>query len=198
MRKSEPADKAGLYGALTVELQQDVVENLMHRQLDGRSSAPRLEVRQDKYLKLLNTQTRWNPLPMLTLRHFACQSRRILPQMTRFPRTQCSCGLATDSGILKTRNQLFKNLAEEEDFTVRYTALIDHYGMAATRNNRGVSNENGSVESSHRYLKEALEQALLLRGHRDFEDRLAITPISSAACLANSGWVCATWPAGVS
>jgi len=67
----------------------------------------------------------------------------------------------------------FKNLVEEQDFTVRYTALLDHYGMAGTRNNRGVSHENGSVESSHRYLKEALEQALLLRGHRDFEDRLA-------------------------
>jgi hypothetical protein len=45
--------------------------------------------------------------------------------------------------------------------------------MAGTRNNRGVSNENGSVESSHRYLKEAIEQALLLRGHRDFDDRSA-------------------------
>jgi hypothetical protein len=67
----------------------------------------------------------------------------------------------------------FKNLTEEQDFTVRYTALLDHYGMAGTRNNRGVSNENGSVESSHRYLKEAMEQALLLRGHRDFEDRAA-------------------------
>jgi hypothetical protein len=67
----------------------------------------------------------------------------------------------------------FKNLAQEEDFTVRYTALLDHYGMAGTRNNRGVSHENGSVESSHRYLKEAIEQALLLRGHRDFEDRAA-------------------------
>ena len=43
--------------------------------------------------------------------------------------------------------------------------------MAGTRNNRGVSNENGSVESSHRYLKGAIEQALLLRGHRDFDDR---------------------------
>jgi hypothetical protein len=67
----------------------------------------------------------------------------------------------------------FKNLAEEEDFTARYTALLEHYGMAGTRNNRGVSHENGSVESSHRYLKEAIEQALLLRGHRDFEDRAA-------------------------
>ena len=67
----------------------------------------------------------------------------------------------------------FKNVAEEADFTVRYTALLEHYGMAGTRNNRGVSHENGSVESSHRYLKEAIEQALLLRGHRDFEDRVA-------------------------
>jgi hypothetical protein len=65
----------------------------------------------------------------------------------------------------------FKNLTEEKDFTARYTGLLDHYGMAGTRNNRGVSHENGSVESSHRYLKEAIEQALLLRGHRDFEDR---------------------------
>jgi hypothetical protein len=65
----------------------------------------------------------------------------------------------------------FKNLAEEEDFTARYTALLDHYGMAGTRNNRGLSHENGSVEASNRYLKEAIEQALLLRGHRDFEDR---------------------------
>ena len=67
----------------------------------------------------------------------------------------------------------FKNLTEEHDFTVRYTSLLDHYGMAATRNNRGLGHENGSVESSHRFLKEALEQALLLRGHRDFDDRAA-------------------------
>jgi hypothetical protein len=66
----------------------------------------------------------------------------------------------------------FKNLAEEEDFTLRYTALLEHYGMAGTRNNRGLSHENGSVESPNRHLKEAIEQALLLRGHRDFEDRL--------------------------
>jgi hypothetical protein len=65
----------------------------------------------------------------------------------------------------------FKNLAEEQDFTVRYTALLEHYTLDGTRNNRGVSHENGSVESSHRYLKEAIDQALLLRGHRDFADR---------------------------
>ncbi|TCF97037.1 hypothetical protein BZM26_33935, partial [Paraburkholderia strydomiana] len=33
--------------------------------------------------------------------------------------------------------------------------------------------KNGSVESSHRHLKKAIDQALILRGHRDFADRAA-------------------------
>ena len=67
----------------------------------------------------------------------------------------------------------FKNLHDEADFTVRYAALLAHYGMGGTRNNRGQGHENGSVESSHRYLKQAIDQALMLRGHRDFADRAA-------------------------
>lgn len=67
----------------------------------------------------------------------------------------------------------FKNLTEQEDFTVRYMGLLEHYEMVGTRNNRGQSHENGSVESSHRHLKEAIGQGLLLRGHRDFDDRAA-------------------------
>jgi len=67
----------------------------------------------------------------------------------------------------------FRNLQEEEDFTVRYAALLEHYGMEGTRNNRGMGHENGSVESSHRYLKDQVDQALELRGHRDFADRAA-------------------------
>jgi len=64
----------------------------------------------------------------------------------------------------------FKNLREQEDFTTRYESLLEHYGMEGTRNNRGQGHENGSVESAHRYLKEAVDQALMLRGHRDFDD----------------------------
>jgi hypothetical protein len=77
----------------------------------------------------------------------------------------------------------FKNLTEAEDFTVRYAALLAHYGMAGTRNNRGLSHENGSVESPHRFLKEAIEQALLLRGHRDFDDRPAYEDFVREAVL---------------
>ena len=64
----------------------------------------------------------------------------------------------------------FKNLSVEaqEDLTERYEALCAHYGMAATRNNRGVSHENGAVESPHGHIKRRIAQALLLRGLADF------------------------------
>jgi hypothetical protein len=42
--------------------------------------------------------------------------------------------------------------------------------MTASRNNPGLAHENGAVESRHGHLKAALEQALLLRGSRDFDD----------------------------
>ena len=63
--------------------------------------------------------------------------------------------------------------AASDDLTRRYQALCDHYGMRPTRNNRGQAHENGSVESSHGHLKRAIEQALLLRGSRDFDDLAA-------------------------
>ncbi|MEA3643083.1 MAG: IS21 family transposase [Lamprobacter sp.] len=64
----------------------------------------------------------------------------------------------------------YKNLAAEarEDLTQRYEALCAHYGMTATRNNRGVSHENGAVESPHGHLKRRMAQALLLRDSADF------------------------------
>jgi hypothetical protein len=65
-----------------VELQQDVVEYLVQRQFDMRPPAATRKVRQDKFIKLLNTHTRWNPLPVLALCHFVCQSTRILPDAT--------------------------------------------------------------------------------------------------------------------
>lgn len=62
----------------------------------------------------------------------------------------------------------FNNLAEEQTLTRRYEDLCRHYHMRSTRNNLGQSHENGAIESRQGSLKGALEQALLLRGHRDF------------------------------
>ena len=56
-----------------------------------------------------------------------------------------------------------------QDQTRRYEALCTHYRMQPTRNNRGLAHENGSIESPHGHLKRAIEDALLLRGSRDFD-----------------------------
>src|SRR6059058_5386907 len=62
---------------------------------------------------------------------------------------------------------------EQEDWTVRYQGLMAHYGMQPTWNNTGVAHENGDVEQSHHRFKQAVDQALRVRGSRDFADRRA-------------------------
>jgi hypothetical protein len=64
----------------------------------------------------------------------------------------------------------YRNLAADDqaDLTERYEQLCTHYGMVATRNNRGLGHENGAVESPHGHLKRRIAQALLLRDTADF------------------------------
>lgn len=57
------------------------------------------------------------------------------------------------------------------DFTVRYSELLDHYGMRGSRNFPGNAHENGDVESGNGHLKTAVDQRLRLRGSRDFLSR---------------------------
>ncbi|MFK5892427.1 MAG: hypothetical protein QM504_04305 [Pseudomonadota bacterium] len=52
--------------------------------------------------------------------------------------------------------------------TERYSKLCKHYGVKATRNNKGVAHENGAIESAHGHLKRKIDQQLMLRGNRDF------------------------------
>ncbi|EFH84457.1 IS21 family transposase [Ktedonobacter racemifer] len=61
--------------------------------------------------------------------------------------------------------------AGREDWTQRYEALMQHYAMTPTTNNAGVAHENGDVEQSHYRFQQALDQALRVRGSRDFPDR---------------------------
>jgi hypothetical protein len=58
-------------------------------------------------------------------------------------------------------------------FTERYRALLSHYGLQGQAIQAACANENGDVEQSHHQFKRALEQALLLRGSRDFASRPA-------------------------
>lgn len=58
-----------------------------------------------------------------------------------------------------------------EQFTPRYQDLLDYYKVTACKTNPASPHENGDVEQSHYRFKKAVEQALLLRGSRDFADR---------------------------
>ena len=58
----------------------------------------------------------------------------------------------------------------------RYEAVLTHYGVESTRTNPRSSHENGVVEQGHRRLKNALDQALILRGSRDFDSEDASAP----------------------
>jgi len=62
----------------------------------------------------------------------------------------------------------FNNHAEEQKLTASYEALCVHYNLRATRNNLGVSHENGAIECAHGSFKRRLDQALKLRGSGDF------------------------------
>ena len=63
------------------------------------------------------------------------------------------------------------NLSNQKEFTARYRGLIEHYGLTMEKTQAGHGNENGDVESLHRHFKEAVDQALMLRGDRDFVGR---------------------------
>jgi hypothetical protein len=63
------------------------------------------------------------------------------------------------------------NLVEGKEFTQRYQALLSHYGMIGEKIQADHAHENGDIEQRHRRFKEALDQALLLRGSRDFASR---------------------------
>lgn len=58
-----------------------------------------------------------------------------------------------------------------EEFTRRYQALLDHYGLRGEKIQAGRPNENGDVEQRHYRITQALDQSLMLRGSRDFESR---------------------------
>ena len=59
------------------------------------------------------------------------------------------------------------------EFTQNYRALLAHYDMQPSANTAGQAHQNGDVEQSHHRFKQAVDQALRVRGSRDFADRAA-------------------------
>lgn len=63
------------------------------------------------------------------------------------------------------------NLDEKRDFTSKYNGVLKHYQMEGQKTNPNSGNENGDIEQRHHRFKIALDQALMLRGSRDFASR---------------------------
>lgn len=57
----------------------------------------------------------------------------------------------------------------------RFRAVLEHYGLQSSRIRPYHAHENGVVEQAHHRIKTGVEQALLLRGHREFADEAAYT-----------------------
>lgn len=60
------------------------------------------------------------------------------------------------------------NMSNLEEFNWRYEGVMRYYGVKPQHTNPASPNENGDAEQSHHRFKRAVEQALLLRGSRDF------------------------------
>ena len=64
-----------------------------------------------------------------------------------------------------------QDVQHQEIFTAPYRALLSHYGLEARATRAASPHENGDVEQRHHRFKQALDQALMLRGSRAFDTR---------------------------
>jgi hypothetical protein len=63
------------------------------------------------------------------------------------------------------------NASDRKEFTQRYEGLMAHCGLMPEKIQAGHGNENGDIEQRHYRFKDAVDQALMLRGSRDFASR---------------------------
>ncbi len=68
-----------------------------------------------------------------------------------------------------------QKLGHPDDFTRRYEGLLNHYGLRGRKTQPASPHQNGDVEQRHHRYRGAVDQALMLRGHRDFESRRVYT-----------------------
>jgi hypothetical protein len=85
-------------------------------------------------------------------------------QLGRVPRFH-----QTDHSTAAT-HQIAKDAADRT-FNEEYKAVMRHFGMEPRTTAVGAKEQNGDVEASNGALKRRLEQALLVRGSRDFADQ---------------------------
>lgn len=60
------------------------------------------------------------------------------------------------------------NLVYTREFTRAYEGLLRHYRINGQKTQAGQANENGDIEQRHYRFKQTVDQALILRGSREF------------------------------
>jgi hypothetical protein len=82
-----------------------------------------------------------------------------------------ACGGVPKQHRTDSLSAAYRNMGgvRNKPLTRLYDDLCSHYRLQPTRNNTGIAHENGAIESPHGHLKNRIQQALLLRGSRDFE-----------------------------
>ena len=72
-----------------------------------------------------------------------------------------------------------------KEFTLRYESLLRHYRLDARHTQGGHANENGDVEARNHRLKRGVDQALMLRGSRDFS---SVEEYNRFLCMLFARW----------
>lgn len=97
-----------------------------------------------------------------------CYSENLESLSEGFQNALWQLGKAPQSHITDRLSAAMSNFGNQPKFGERYKALLEHYGIKGTKTQASSPNENGDAEQSHNRFKKAVDQALMLRGCRDF------------------------------
>jgi hypothetical protein len=107
-----------------------------------------------------------------------CQSESLLALRRGLQATLVALGHVpsehwTDHSTAAT-HQVERKTGGERGFNGQYLGMMDHFGMKPRTIRVREPHENGDVESANGAFKNRLDQALMLRGSRDFESEEAL------------------------
>jgi hypothetical protein len=103
---------------------------------------------------------------MAALRHGV---QRALFQLGRVPEWHQTDNSTAATHRIPDGKSVLAGTGGKRPFNEEYLAMMRHFGMKPRTTEVGAKEQNGDVEAANGALKRALEQALLLRGSRDFE-----------------------------
>ena len=98
-----------------------------------------------------------------------CESESFATLTKGFEQAALELGGVTSEHRTDNLTAATQAMGNDRIFTKRWMEFLDHYQVQPSRNNPGVSHENGSVEKSHHTFKNAVDQHLMLRQSRDFK-----------------------------